>query len=51
MLPQMPSVCFLIKLRSQNGSYDFVGLMTVENEKKIYIYTDFEGIKGWEPER
>lgn len=33
ILPKMPSVYFLIKQRSQNGSYDFVGLMIVEHEK------------------
>ena len=44
----MSSVYFLIKQRSQRGSCNFVGLMIVEHEKKKN--TDFEGMKGWEPE-
>ena len=47
-LPEMSSVYFLIKQRSQRGSCNFVGLMIVEHEKKKN--TDFEGMKGWEPE-
>lgn len=46
MFPQMPSVYFLIKLRSPNGSCDFVGLM-IAGEKKYRLWGD-KRMGAWE---
>ena len=45
-LPEMSSVYFLIKQRSQRGSCNFVGLMIAEHEKK-----KIQTLRGWKDGR